>query len=150
MFIRLVAIVFAATGAIALPAAADSDAHVVIDRQACQRLVAHFADGEARYRGGVDVRGEAVLPADLGTGPAIVMPSRIVFELLLPLGVHSDEKGPRRRPIRRRRRDQLSPRLGVHLFFCRRVCHSLQIYERKTTLLRLLSCTLPPSISNPG
>ncbi|MEO5373927.1 MAG: hypothetical protein H7840_06550 [Alphaproteobacteria bacterium] len=69
-------------GAAAFPAqtmAADATAR--IDRAACARLVEHVPADDVAYRPGVDVRGNAVAPANVGGGRSIKVPEEISIDI---------------------------------------------------------------------
>lgn len=57
---------------VSAPAAAE-EALIRIDARDCARLVRHQPAGDVAYRPGVDVRGRAVAPADLGGGSHLAM-----------------------------------------------------------------------------
>ncbi len=68
----LVAALMSAAPALAEP--------VVISAADCRALVAHVPSADATYQPGVDVRGKAVVPADLGGAP-IDLPATIDIQL---------------------------------------------------------------------
>lgn len=65
-------------------AAARQDGEITIARDDCARLVAHRPAANVTYQPGVDVRGEAVAPADLN-GAAIDLPDVLVIDLTVDL-----------------------------------------------------------------
>lgn len=101
-------------------AAGDEAAYLVVDRPTCARLVQHLADDDVAYRGGVDVRGRAVRPADLAPEFEVPVPAEVEIALLVPLEAF-DARRPRRarfqRPWRVRRfgRRDLLARAEVNL-----------------------------------
>ena len=77
-------ILIAALGAAVGVQAADSTV-VALSKQACARLVQHVPADDVTYKPGVDVRGKPVVPADLGGGPAIVLPDEINIQIGIDL-----------------------------------------------------------------
>jgi len=74
---RLISVFLSAT--VALPALAAET--VTISTADCRRLVAHAPAPDVAYRAGVDVRGKAVVPADLGGQATIDLPEVIEIPL---------------------------------------------------------------------
>jgi hypothetical protein len=70
------ALLFALT---ALPAAAAET--VTISTADCRKLVAHAPRPDVTYQGGVDVRGKAVVPADLNASTAVDLPAFVEIPL---------------------------------------------------------------------
>lgn len=58
---------------------------IIVTRSACQALVRHVPDDDVAYKPGVDVRGNAVAPADLNGGSNILksLPKEIEFPVTL-------------------------------------------------------------------
>lgn len=69
----------------ATPTAADKTAPVAIDRDVCARVTEHRTDANVAYRPGVDVRGNAVAPADLGGGYDLGLPSADELEVQIEI-----------------------------------------------------------------
>lgn len=82
--------------AVLLPAAsaAAETVRVEITRADCARLVEHQPAPDVEYEPGVDVRGEPVPPADLGSGVELALPEtiRVLIEVELDerLGLPTD------------------------------------------------------------
>lgn len=51
---------------------------------ACAQVLRHSPSPDVAYRAGVDVKGRAVIPADLEP-PAFDLPEEITFEILIPM-----------------------------------------------------------------
>ena len=58
---------------------------IIVTRAACKELVTHVPDGDVAYKPGVDVRGNAVAPADLNGGSNILksLPKEIEFPVTI-------------------------------------------------------------------
>ncbi len=61
--------------------AGTSGTAVGIAKRDCQRLDVHVPDPGVAYQSGVDVRGRAVAPADLGGAPRLALPEIIVIDI---------------------------------------------------------------------
>lgn len=59
---------------------------VRIDETSCERITRHLPDADVNYREGVDVHGDAVVPADLPDGRTLPVLEQISVHLLIPLG----------------------------------------------------------------
>ncbi|WP_252724113.1 MULTISPECIES: hypothetical protein [unclassified Thalassospira] len=75
-------------GGAADDAAATSEASaptIIVTRAACKELVTHVPDDDVAYKPGVDVRGNAVAPADLNGGSNILnsLPKEIEFPVTI-------------------------------------------------------------------
>lgn len=68
--------------AVTTPAAADP---VQVNRKICDRMVLHDPAPDTAYRGGIDVRGRPVVPADIGAG-AVALPPMIPLDIVVPAG----------------------------------------------------------------
>ncbi len=74
--------ILAALALILLPAlAAAEESSVLITRKDCQRMVRHLPSGDVAYQPGVDVRGKAVVSADVGGQPKIELPDIFEFDI---------------------------------------------------------------------
>ena len=51
----------------------------------CQNLVTHTPSADVAYQAGRDVRGKAVVPADLGNGPQITVPDEMTIPLTISM-----------------------------------------------------------------
>lgn len=69
---------------------------VQISEQDCRWLTRHMLAGDVAYRPGVDVKGRAVVPADLHTYGSITAPDQVYIGLDVPLRVFLEDGGPRR------------------------------------------------------
>lgn len=58
-----------------------------IDDRFCQALVKHVPDADVAYQPGIDVRGKAVVPADLPPEQGGVVPLTLPQEITIPLTV---------------------------------------------------------------
>ena len=67
------------------PALAAESEFVALSAAACARLVQHVPRDDVTYKPGVDVRGNAVVPADIGGGAAITMPDEINIQIGIDL-----------------------------------------------------------------
>lgn len=70
------------------PAAAQT--YVSVSEADCQRLIRHFPSADSTYRPGVDVRGRAVAPADLGAddpggGDDLILPRAVLIPIEVDL-----------------------------------------------------------------
>ncbi|MCA0200086.1 MAG: hypothetical protein LCH56_04525 [Proteobacteria bacterium] len=74
-------VLFAFGTLIALTGAAAGAETVTISTADCRKLVAHQPRPDVTYQGGVDVRGNAVVPADLNGTGAIDLPASIEIPL---------------------------------------------------------------------
>jgi len=79
---------------LAVPAVARADA-LTIKTSECTRLVQHQPADDVTYRPGVDVRGNAVAPADLGGGYGMDIPEAIDIQIGVDL---ADRMGLRQTP----------------------------------------------------
>lgn len=64
-----------------LPSALHAQETPILDPAFCRALVKHVPDADVAYRSGVDVRGKAVVPADLGGQPQMDLPEEIVLPI---------------------------------------------------------------------
>lgn len=64
---------------------ADPASEVRIAPEDCRRLVRHLPDSDVAYTPGVDVRGNAVAPADQPGQPRIAAPDVVVIQLTVDL-----------------------------------------------------------------
>ena len=69
---------------------------VQISAQDCRWLTRHVPADDVAHRPGVDVKGKAVAPADLGTYGSITAPDQVYIGLDIPLRVVLEDGGPRR------------------------------------------------------
>src|SRR5690348_9276282 len=65
-----------------MPAAAET---MPVSAADCRQLVAHAPAPDVTYKPGVDVRGNAVAPADLGAGYALALPDEITIDIGIDL-----------------------------------------------------------------
>lgn len=72
-------IVFVGLGAVAQAASS------TVDSVLCQALTKHVPDADVTYQPGVDVRGNAVAPADLPGGSSLQLPSKFTIPLTVNL-----------------------------------------------------------------
>lgn len=80
-------------------AAASGDATaptITVTRSACKELVSHVPDDDVAYKPGVDVRGNAVAPADLNGGSTILksLPKEIEFPVTIDFFEYSGITAP--------------------------------------------------------
>ena len=85
-------------GANAAPsnAAEEAKPKITVSRSACKALVSHVPDEDVAYKPGVDVRGNAVTPADLNGGSNILgsLPKEIEFPVTLDFFEYSGIDAP--------------------------------------------------------
>lgn len=85
-------------GADAAPSngAEDTQPKITVSRSACKALVRHVPDEDVAYKPGVDVRGNAVAPADLNGGSNILrsLPKEIEFPVTLDFFEYSGIDAP--------------------------------------------------------
>jgi hypothetical protein len=67
----------------ATPAAAGG--YVTLSENDCARLARHYPAGDVTYRPGRDVRGKAVVPADLEPGSGLILPDAVIIPIELDL-----------------------------------------------------------------
>ena len=70
---------------LATTAGAQAQAKVTASEKDCKRLVRHVAAADVNYKPGVDVRGNAVKPADLNSGGQVGLPEDFSFPLTVDL-----------------------------------------------------------------
>jgi hypothetical protein len=58
---------------------------VTVSRTDCANLVEHTPSADVAYKPGVDVRGKAVAPADLGGGVQLAMPEEVTIAIEIDL-----------------------------------------------------------------
>lgn len=69
---------------------------ITVTRSACKELVSHVPDSDVAYKPGVDVRGNAVAPADLNGGSTILksLPKEIEFPVTIDFFEYSGIAAP--------------------------------------------------------
>lgn len=82
--------------ALTYASAAGGGITVQISEQDCRWLTKHVPAADVAYRPGVDVKGRAVVPADLNTYGSIAAPDQVYIGLDVPLRVFLEDGGPRR------------------------------------------------------
>lgn len=65
-------------GAVAQPG---TDGNDVVVSDKCRPLSVHVPAPDVAYQPGIDIKGKAVVPADLGSVPAIVAPDRFTVDI---------------------------------------------------------------------
>ena len=80
--IRLLFIVIFLIGASGIAQA--EDFRIEVSRTDCERIVKYTPAPDVAYKGGVDVHGKPVAPADLNAGSQIKLPDQIFIDLSLP------------------------------------------------------------------
>jgi hypothetical protein len=82
--------------ALTMPAAASAQGTIRIERRDCARLIAHRPDADVAFRPGVDVRGNAVAPAELDGGSRPELPDSIPILITIDLqerfGIPADSR----------------------------------------------------------
>ncbi|MBL4801012.1 MAG: hypothetical protein JKY45_03900 [Emcibacter sp.] len=68
-------------------ASAETKAYVTVEN--CRILTAHIPNDDVTYKGGVDVRGKAVMPANVSSGPDFGLKTGISFLLILDVAKES-------------------------------------------------------------
>jgi hypothetical protein len=68
-----------------VPPAAAEDGYLTITKADCARLARHYPAPDVAYQPGRDVRGKAVVPADLEGGTGLVLPEAVVIPIEVDL-----------------------------------------------------------------
>ncbi len=82
-FVSLISALGIASSSVALSAARAET--VKLSTGDCSKLVAHQPTDDVTYKPGVDVRGKAVVPADIGGGTQITVPESIDIQIGIDL-----------------------------------------------------------------
>lgn len=60
------------------------DIQIEVSKIDCQRIVKYIPEPDVAYKGGVDVHGRPVAPADINGGNQLQIPDRIFIDLSIP------------------------------------------------------------------
>ena len=81
--IRYLAIPLSALICLLMTPVVAQQSRIIVSKEDCKRLVRHHPSADVEYKPGVDVRGKAVVPADLSGSRPLKLPDTYEFDITL-------------------------------------------------------------------